>query len=297
MAYSKKSSIAKVFDFVLKISGQKKKVVQLVKKPYRSKRSFVPKHIKNKFQVAVEELNNRIIATLNPEKPSGSKHIVFFHGGGYVFEIMGRHWILIEKLIKKTNCRVSVMNYPLAPEAEYKTTHSWTKEAYNLLIQRFPGDEIILVGDSAGGGLALAFAQTIGENQNIKNPEKMILLSPWLDMSMSNPEIKVKEKSDYLLSKEFLDYCTSIYSKGEDPKNTTLSPIYGPLENLPKTLVFYSSSELFEPDCRLFQKLSDGVEAQITFKLYEGMQHDWLLFPLPESKHALSEISEFLKGD
>ena len=98
MVSGKKSVIAGLIEFGLKISGYKKRVIEKAKNPSRSTKPFTPIRIKSRYQASVDILDQRIIATLNPKNPSGNKHIIFFHGGGYVFEITIGHWLFIENL-------------------------------------------------------------------------------------------------------------------------------------------------------------------------------------------------------
>ena len=100
--------------------------------------------------------------------------------------ISKEHWSLIEKLISKTNATIVVPDYPLAPEASCKETYDFIEDLYTRLITDYPAKRIVFMGDSAGGGLAFGFTQQL-RDENKKQPDQIIIFSPWLDVTMSNP--------------------------------------------------------------------------------------------------------------
>lgn len=115
--------------------------------------------------------------SINKKKPLdlAKNHIVYFHGGGYVFKETYGHKFLIFKLLKMLNIKISFFDYPLAPENDYTKTFEIVERGYFKLLEKYPDDNFIFMGDSAGGGLALAFAMKL-KNENIKySPVKLIL--------------------------------------------------------------------------------------------------------------------------
>jgi len=282
---------------LFRLSGQKKRTRKRAHNPRRKPSGFVPKWIGKTTRFDQNYIDERMVVTLHPQKTSGNTHIIFLHGGGYVLEITSGHWWLITKLIKELNCRITIPQYPLAPESDYQNTHRWLGNTYQSLCHRYPEDQFILIGDSAGGGLALSFAQSLVENRISHQVQKIVLLSPWLDLSQGLSAGSTDKIDDYLLSPDFLDYCASLYSKGGDLNSYLLSPINGRFVKLPPVAVFFGSNELFHPECLHLQKLSQQVKANFQFFEYRGMQHDWLLFPLPETKRAIRQIKTFLAGN
>jgi acetyl esterase/lipase len=203
------------------------------------------------------------------------------------------HWKIVETIATKANCKVSYIDYPLAPEFTYKTTFDMVQQSFDKLVNEYPDDRFMLMGDSAGGGLALAFAQKLlNENASIQ-PIKNILFSPWLDLSMQNSAISQQEHLDKILPLNALIDAGKKYAGGDDLNNYLLSPIHGEFEGLGNTLVFYGTNELFYPDCML---LAQKVKTYRNFNFYEfpEMQHDWVVFPIPEAKEALDLAIEFI---
>ena len=188
------------------------------------------------------------------------------------------------------------IDYPLAPDHNYKETYKMVSGAYEMLIKQYPLDNFIFMGDSAGGGLALGFAQKLINDKHNRLPVKLVLLSPWLDLTMCNPAIKTLEKSDHILTLKMLQHAGMQYSNGDQQEQYLLSPINGNLTNLPKTIVFYGTEELFYADCIKLKSLTDSSKQNFIFREYQKMQHDWVIFPIPESKQAISEICGFINS-
>lgn len=287
---------SRIFVRILKMLNLKKIVEERAYKEIsRTKKEFVPKSIKRQYLTNLETFNAMEIATFESKKKVTKNHIIFFHGGAYIFKASRSHWILAEKIVKKSFCRMTLVDYPLAPEHNYEETFTAISGAYEKLINQYPEDNLILMGDSAGGGLAFAFTQKLIEEKHKKNPAKIILLSPWLDMTMSNPEIKKQESLDYILTVKMLRNAGMQYSNGDNMNHYLLSPINGELKDIPETIVFYGTEELFYPDCKRLKSMIASDKQNIIFKEYRKMQHDWAIFPIPESKQVVNEICEFIK--
>jgi acetyl esterase/lipase len=260
-----------------------------------SQKSFVPHSIKRTYLLKIQTIHAKEIATFERKEKVTKNHVIFFHGGAYIFEAAPNHWKLAEKIVKKSFCRMTLIDYPLAPGHDYKETFRMVSGAYELLISQYTGDNFILMGDSAGGGLALAFAQKLIMEKRKTLPAKLVLLSPWLDLSMSNPNIKNLERSDYILTVNMLRHAGMKYANGENQDHHLLSPIHGELKDLPETIVFYGTEELFYADCIKFKSMVGSDKQGIIFKEYRNMQHDWAIFPIPERTQVVHEICEFIK--
>ena len=151
-----------------------------------------------------------------------------------------------------------------------------------------------LMGDSSGGGISLALAQRLREDGH-EQPAGIILLSPWLDATLSNPEIEEIDKIDPFLGVKGLKYGGEVYARDVDPKSYLVSPVYGSLKNLAPVTLFIGTRDILYPDCR---KLRDNAAAEgvaIDYREYPGMVHNWMLGPMPEAKQAIKEIVEAIK--
>ena len=179
--------ILSIMKLTYKITGKK-----MLNAAFSMKRKDfkVPQLISKKHKVLCKKTSNNDIATIVPDMQDSNIHLIYFHGGAYIAQGSIIHWLLISKIIDSVKCKVTYIDYPLAPEANYKETFSMVKDAYRQITEQYPNDKFVFAGDSAGGGLALAFAQSILKENVMINPSGLILLSPWLDLSMKNKEIK-----------------------------------------------------------------------------------------------------------
>lgn len=280
---------------VLKIFKFKKMVEKSFINPPRTKKLKVPKYIANTFNLTACEIMQHAVITIQPKQNCGNSHVLFFHGGAYLLEGNTMHWKIVENIALNANCRVSYIDYPLAPENTYKVTFEMVRKSFDKLTTDFPDDKFIFMGDSAGGGLALAFAQKLFYERGLIQPTKLILFSPWLDLSMQHSGIKKQVELDFILPLDGLIQAGLKYAGGDDVMQYLLSPINGELKGLGETMVFYGTHELFYPDCLKLKNMTND-SSNFHFQEFEGMQHDWVIFPISEAKQALKIAVEFINS-
>ena len=151
------------------------------------------------------------------------------------------------------------------------------------------------MGDSAGGGLALGLCQTF-RDAGIPQPDALVLLSPWADLTMENPEIGPLEAADPMLNRESLVISGEFWAGGADPRDPRLSPLFGRMDGLGNTLITTGTHELFYPDIlRLAEKLTaSGVNVKLVTG--EGLNHVYPFFPIPEAAGTFKEILRWIKA-
>ena len=171
----------------------------------------IPKQVQQEENVYTKEYGNKKVFAIEPaEKNKDSKYILYFHGGAYMGGLEKYHWKFIEKIAKQTGYGVIIPDYPLTPKYTYKNVFEMVEPLYQEIIKEIEPQNLIMMGDSAGGGLALALEEKLGE-ENIEVPEKLILISPWLDITMTNPKIDKVQENDKDLSKEKLKIAGILY--------------------------------------------------------------------------------------
>ena len=262
--------------------------------PSRTGKAYQTRRYPRRLHPYYRELNGCQLLTLRP-KGAERKHLIYLPGGAYVLEATPYHSRLVCKLAEQLGCAVTLLGYPLAPENHFQITFHRTLAAYQEIIRDEPACEIHLMGDSAGGGLALALLQGL-LSQNIQpRPKKTVLISPWLDLGLQNPDIAKVAPDDPILSLEGLRFAAQTYAAGEALSDPRLSPLYGDLSGLGCVLITYATREVFYPDCQLLvKKLAISEGSEVVNLIGKDLFHAWPIFPLPASRNALLKITDFL---
>lgn len=217
--------------------------------------------------------------------------ILYLHGGAYVNEIQKLHITFCDKLAKKTNATVFAPIYPLAPNHTYDETYPIVENLYEFILEF--NKPITIMGDSAGGGLSAAFCEYLAVNE-LTQPEHLILISPWVDVSMSG-DYEDYVELDPMLGIDGLREMGNSWAGDLDTKNYMVSPLYGDVKKLPQTTIFVGTHEVLYPDIiEFYNKLKDnGIDVELN--IGEEMSHVYPLYPLvPEAKEALNHIVEII---
>lgn len=248
-----------------------------------------PRGISKDCNVKKIKIRERNVFTLSPKKNDGTKHVLYLHGGAYVQNAVIFHWWFLAGLVKQTGCSVTIPDYPLAPVHTYKDAFAMVLELYQTLVATTAPSDLIIMGDSSGGGFALALSQKL-KAENTVQPAQIILLSPWLDITLANPGIDAVVTADPFLEKESLQQAGRLYAGDTSPENYLLSPINGSLESLGKISVFAGTKEILVADARKLKSIADEEGIAINYYEYEDMFHAWMFLNFPESKKARREI-------
>ena len=196
-------------------------------------------------------------------------------------------------LVRTTHCTITAPDYPLAPNHTYVEAFNMITPLYEQIIADAGTNNTIVMGDSAGGGFALALCQKL-KFDNIPQPGRIILLSPWLDITLKNPEIKILDAEDPFLGVQGLRQAGLAYAGNSDPNYFMLSPINGPLTELGQITIFIGTKDLLVADTRRLLALAHEQEVSIDYREYEDMVHVWMLLYFRESKKAQKEIEELI---
>ncbi len=220
--------------------------------------------------------------------------IIYLHGGAYVSKMLFLHWILLDKLVRGLECTMIIPDYPLAPIHTFEESYDKLTRMYVDYITMFPDRKIILMGDSAGGGLALGLAEYFAKN-NIRVPDKLILLSPWVDITMENRDIDNFIDVDPTLKKNELIIDGIYWANKTNRKDYRLSPLYGDVSKLKDVTLFVGTHEMFYPDImKLYKKLiKNNVKTELN--IGEGLDHVYPAFPIPEADEAINHIIKIIK--
>jgi acetyl esterase/lipase len=238
--------------------------------------------------------NDMQLFYMNVESQSDTL-VIYLHGGGYVDEMLVFHWLMLDKITSRSKSRFIIPDYPLAPYSDFKDCYKKMTKFYKKVLQYYGDKKIILMGDSAGGGLCLGLSMYF-EKQGLRQPDKLILLSPWVDLVMDNPEINNYIKDDPMLKYDELKVNAKYWANGTKLTDYRLSPIYGDVSCLKDVTLFAGTHEFFYPDIVKFARKLE--ENNVKNKLYvgEGLNHVFPVFPTPEADDAIRIIAKIIDG-
>ena len=229
-----------------------------------------------------------------------STQLIFhIHGGAFFLGSLKTHRAFLTQIAARTQMQVLHVDYPLSPEHQHPEAIDALFDVYLLLLEQgIQAKDIILSGDSCGANLALALALRIRDEQR-PQVSGLILLSPFLDLSLTSESIRYNSKLDALLSIEALETGIDYYVPEQiDPADPLVSPLFDDLADLPPTLVQVGSKEILLDDAQRFRDKATKAGVDVTFKLYTGMWHNFQMFNawFPEAKMALDDIATFAQA-
>ena len=186
--------------------------------------------------------------------------------------------------------------YPPAPNYQFTAAYDRLLTFYSEMPETHEAKDIVSMGGSAGCGLALGLAELLHES-DLPQPGEIILMSPWLDLSMDNPAIIEYEDVDPMLTVCALRGMGQSWAGTSDMKDYRLSPIYGKLTGLAPVTLFVGTHELFLPDARRFRDLAEKSGLVVNYFEFDRMNHIFPLYPIPEAAEAQDRIVEIMLGE
>ena len=221
--------------------------------------------------------------------------VLYFHGGGYFSCGLDTHRPVVAAISRRAQARVLSVDYRLAPEhpcpAAVEDALAW----YRDVLSDTPAAQIVLAGDSAGGGLVVACLQAALQ-QGLPMPAGAVLFSPWVDLASTGESVQAQARTDVMFNPENLVDAAQLYLAGRSATDPVASPLYGDMEGLPALLIFASQSEILLSDAtRLHDKAqAAGVTSQLV--LQPNMPHVWpIMVMLPEAKASLRQVAAFMR--
>lgn len=270
------------------ISGEQMQARLLERKQTPEIPYIYSENIEIKGGVRKFDFDGMQVLEFNPE--GSAKTILYLHGGSYLHDPDPHHFKFLKKLIDQSDARVIFPVYPKAPWHDYAKTYDLITKLYQDISK---DSDIIIMGDSAGGGLSLGIAQyfaTLG----LKAPSSIIVLSPWVDLTMENPQIKEFEKVDPWLRQASSIPIAKSWANGTDVRDYRLSPTFGTLEGLQNVTIFVGTREILYPDIIAFSEKLKAKNIKMNLFIGEGLNHVYPLFPIPEADEAISSIIEIM---
>jgi monoterpene epsilon-lactone hydrolase len=221
--------------------------------------------------------------------------VIHFHGGGYCVGSARsvRSWAA--HLSAQAGCRVVLPEYRLAPEHPHPAALEDARAVLKALSGETEPGSVVVSGDSAGGGLALALVLWMRE-EGLELPAGCILLSPWLDLGRDRRAVPGLVRRDVLLSPDWLDACARAYADPSAWPGHLVSPLRAAHSGLPPLLIQAGTDELLAPDAELLAASASAAGVDVTYTRWPRMWHDFALQPglLAAADSALAQASWFV---
>jgi epsilon-lactone hydrolase len=223
------------------------------------------------------------------------RNILYLHGGGYRVGAPSTYRHFTWRIATATRAHLLVIDYRLAPEHPFPAALEDAVSAYRWLLTA-GARQIAVIGDSAGGGLAVAMLLKL-QHDRLPLPAAVVALSPWTDLALKGASLISNAAADPMLNADDLPQFAADYLAGADPHNSYASPLYGNLTGLPPTLIHVGSDEILRDDAvRMADKMRHSG-CPVELRIWPRMPHVWhLLAPvLPEARAAIAEIGIFVE--
>ena len=251
-----------------------------------------PKHQLKRFTFREDHMGGHKLFRLAAKDRNRPLRMLYLHGGAYILDLQPMQWTIAAGLLDRLGGEVAAPIYPLAPEHSWQDGLEAVERAYLTLIQASGAENVVVFGDSAGGGLALALAQRLRDTSQTQ-PVALLLFSPWLDIGVVGEDQPALEARDPALSIEFLRKAGQLWASGLSPTDPRVSPLFGNHQDLPPTMVFSGTRDILDSDGLRLARLNPAVD----HRHYRNMIHVWPGAPIPEAKKALDEAASFIERE
>jgi acetyl esterase/lipase len=241
---------------------------------------------KARFGISLrEEREEALQAFIYNDQEHPAQTVFYFHGGAYINQPNAQQTTMAARTAKETGCEVVLMVYPKEPVYTCEEAYKQCRDYYLEHLKKYDCGKIVFMGDSAGGGLALGFAEVLHAS-NHPEPEELILISPWADLSMTNPDLPKYIKKDPMLGIDGCRRMGEVWAGNLQLDDPRVSPLYGDVKGLCPVTMTVGTWEVLYPDIML---LADKFEAEgVICDLVTGerMIHCWPIVLVPEANAA-----------
>lgn len=234
---------------------------------------------------------------LHPVGADATKILLYLHGGAYIGGSCDTHRSLTSHIARAAGVRALLPEYRLAPEHPFPAAIEDAVGVYReLLHQGYPAGNIVVAGDSAGGGLAMAMLIAL-RDRGIGLPAAACLLSPWLDLAGAGESMQTRAPHDPWFRPELLPSVRSYYCEESQLRNPLVSPVYAPLHGLPPLYIQVGEDEILLSDST---RAADAVRAgggAVELEVWPGMWHVFQMFvrEVPEARIAIARLGRSIR--
>ena len=290
---------AKLINFLLRKTLKKMLIQQGADIPVLRQRLGASERAAGKPRLGIQiediDLDGLGLQKVVHDDCTSQQAVLYFHGGGYVLAGSAGHVALAGRLSELAGVAVYLVDYRLAPEQPFPAAVDDALKAYQGLLERgYEASNLILAGDSAGGGLAAATLLNL-KNLGYPQPAAALLLSPWLDLSLSGDSMIGNNDKDVMLSTAVLTAWANAYLQDRDPLAPLASPIYGDLSGLAPILVHVGSTEVLRSDAEDFVDRVIEQGGSAVLKIWDDLPHVFqvLLGRVPEAEESIALLAQY----
>ena len=249
-------------------------------------------------QIEEDQLGGRPATWIRPDGAPTDRLIFFLHGGGYIGGSVRYSRNSAADLARSCGLQLLSLDYRLAPEHPYPAARDDVLAAMGELIERgYACGNIMMAGESAGGGLALAATLAILD-AGWDRPAAVVALSPWCDLTLGNITLEANDGKDIMLTPYFLHLAAELYAGGQDRHDPFMSPLFGDYTGFPPLLLQVAAEELLLGETIELANRARGSGVAVQLAIFDGMWHVWQTLNelIPESRAALDQIGEFARS-
>lgn len=246
-------------------------------------------NVKADLDVRQSMFQGRPVWQIAPKNRTPSAHVLFWHGGGYVYPATSVHWKFLSHMAAQYGWSVTAPLYPLAPENAADHITAWANDYYAAYRDEIGHKPFVMGGDSAGGGLTAALAQ-MARDAAQPLPAALLLICPWLNLDPAHPDQLKTEPRDGILTISGISEGGTLYAGDLPLTDPRCSPIFGNWDGLPSILAFAGGDDILVTDSRALKaKLPSAEVMELS-----GMMHDWPIFSFSESRKAQAKMADFV---
>jgi len=247
-----------------------------------------PRRLHGRIEVKRADFEGRPVYEVTPRRTGPLRgHVLYLHGGAYVLEfIPSLHWPAIARLANLLGRTVTVPIYPLAPEHTYREVFPFLLGLYRRILIDHDSKDLAVIGDSAGGGMALALCHAV-RDAGLPRPSDAVLLCPWMHVALPDPDVPALARSDATYNVDDLRAAGLRYAGGDPVDTPLVSPGVGPLEGLPRLTIFSGTHDVLHPDTRAFHQRAVAEGLDVDYFVQPGGMHLWMYVPGKDPAHVV----------
>jgi monoterpene epsilon-lactone hydrolase len=270
----------------------------LIRKQAEGERPAMPalKGLRRRCDISTESVGGYDVVTVRPhDLPADATQLIYMHGGAFISPMAAAQWLIVDGLLKRTPALVRVPMYPLAPQHQVDDSFAFLDEVTHWCGEAEPNRSMIYTGDSAGAGLALAYAMHQRDTGARQRADALVLFDPWVDVTLTNPAIAAFEPRDPMLHTAQLRTCGQWWSGARATTDPAVSPLLGDLAGLPPVHSFAGDRELLLPDLIAMNGRIRRAGGTSTLTVAHGAFHGYACAVWTrEARQALDEAAGFI---